>query len=118
MKPPIFIVGSHRSGSTLWHNLISMCPGIMRLTDPRFLSHKRHKDFNYFLRTYVGDLFLDKNVDKMVELCFAKKKIPGLEGIFWSFVNIEAAKNPELKAAISYRIKKSERNLGAIARIL
>ncbi len=105
-------------GSTLWHNLISMYPGILRLTDPRFLSEGRHKDFNYFLKTRAGDLSIDENVDKMVELCFAKKNIPGLDSTFWRFENIEVIKNPELKKEISRRIKGSDRSLGAIARIL
>ena len=116
MKPPIFIVGPHRSGSTLWHNIIAMCPGLMRLTDPRFLSDKAHKDFRYFLRTSVGDLSCDENVDRMVELCFAKKAIPGLEGVFWRFVRIEVADDPELKGEISRRIKGSDGNLGVIAK--
>ena len=117
VKPPIFIVGPHRSGSTLWHNLIAMCPGVMRLTDPRFLGDRRHKDFRYFLRTGFGDLALDQNVDTMVELCFAKKNLPGLESTFWRFENIEAVNDPQLKKAISCRIKKSDRSLGAIAQI-
>jgi hypothetical protein len=117
MKPPIFIVGLHRSGSTLWHNLVAMCPGIMRLTDPRFLSDWRHKDFRYFLRTFIGDLSIDQNVDKMVELCFAKKELPGLDSTFWRFKDIQAANDPQLKREISRRIKKSDRSLGAIARI-
>src|SRR6266576_6024179 len=99
VKPPIFIVGPHRSGSTLWHNLISMCPGVMRLTDPRFLGERRHKDFNHFLRTRAGDLTVDQNVDDMVELCFARKNIAGLDSTFWRFENIAAADNPELKQA-------------------
>jgi hypothetical protein len=90
----------------------------MRLTDPRFLSEGRHKDFRHFLRTAVGDLSIDENVDKMVELCFAKKNIPGLDSTFWRFENIKAANDPELKREISCRIKKSDRSLGAIARIL
>ncbi len=53
----------------------------------------------------------------MVELCFAKKNLPGLDSVFWRFVNIEAASNPDLKEAISRQIKKSNRSLGAIARI-
>jgi hypothetical protein len=118
MKPPIFIVGPHRSGSTLWHNLIAMCPGVLRLTEPRFLSDQRHKDFRYFLSTRVGDLASDQNVDEMVELCFARGNIPGLNSVFWHFVNIEAADNPELKMEIAGRVKKSDRSLGAIARIL
>ena len=118
MKPPIFIVGPHRSGSTLWHNLIAMCPGVMRLTDPRFLSDWRHKDFRYFLKTQVGDLTNDAEVDKMVELCFAKKQLPGADSTFWRFENIEAATKPELRQAISREVKQSDRSLGAIARIL
>jgi len=117
MKAPIFIVGPHRSGSTLWHNLVAMCPRVMRLTDPRFLSDWRHKDFRYFLRTFVGDLSVDQNVDKMVELCLAKKNLPGLDSTFWRFENIPAADDPGLKETISRQIKKSDRSLGAIARI-
>src|SRR5437899_10161315 len=100
VKPQIFIVGPHRSGSTLWHNLVAMCPGVMRLTDPRFLSGWRHKDFRYFLRNRVGDLSIDQNVDEMVDICFAKRATPGLDSTFWRFENIEAAKDPELKEAI------------------
>jgi len=66
----------------------------------------------------VGDLSVDENVDKMVELCFAKKNISGLDSTFWRFENIDAVKDPELKKEISRRIKKSDRSLGAIARIL
>jgi len=116
VKPPIFIVGPHRSGSTLWHNLIAMCPGVMRLTDPRFLGDRRHKDFNCFLKS-CGDLSVDDNVDTMVEMCFSKQNVPGLDSTFWRFENIEAVKNPELKKEISNRIKQSDRSLGAIAKI-
>jgi Sulfotransferase family len=118
IKSPIFIIGPHRSGSTLWHNLIAMSPGVMRLTDPRFLGERRHKDFKYFLKTQVGDLLIDENVDRMVEICFSKKGVPGLDSTFWRFENIEAAQSTELKAEISREIKESDRTLGAIARIL
>jgi hypothetical protein len=118
MKSPIFIVGPHRSGSTLWHNLISMCPGVIRLTDPRFLGDRTHKDFRYFLKASAGDLSIDEEVDKMVELCFAKKNLPGLDSTFWRFENIKAADDPELRQQISRRIKKSDRSLGGIAKIL
>ena len=117
MKSPIFIVGPHRSGSTLWHNLVSMCPSVMRLTDPRFLGERGRNDFQYFLKTQAGDLSIDENVDKMVEMCFSKQNIPGLDNTFWRFENIEAIKNPKLKKEISREIKKSDRSLGAIARI-
>src|SRR5262249_47739679 len=94
-----------------------MCPRVMRLTDPRFLSDWKHKDFRYFLSTQVRDLASDRNVDKMVELCFAKKELPGLDSTFWRFKKIEATDNPGLKREISRRLKQSDRSLGAIARI-
>lgn len=113
----IFIIGPHRAGSTLWHNLIVMCAGIMRLTDPRFLSDWRHKDFRHFLNTAVGDLSRDEEVDKMVDLCFARRNLPGLDSTFWRFQNIQAADDPQLKLRISRGIKGSDRSLAAIARI-
>jgi hypothetical protein len=89
----------------------------MRLTDPRFLCEKRHKDFSYFLKTRAGDLSIDENVDRMVEMCFSKQNVPGLHATFWRFENIEAVKNPELRKEIARRIRHSDRSLGAIARI-
>src|SRR5580658_6050837 len=117
MKSPIFIVGPHRSGSTLWHNLVAMSPGIMRLTDPRFLSDGWHKDFAYFLRTQVNGLATDADVDRMVDLCFSRKPVPGLEGTLWQFDKIEVANNRDLQKEIKRRVKESNRSLAAIARI-
>lgn len=117
MKPPIFILGPHRSGSTLWHNLVAMNKGIMRLTDPRFLSPPKHKDFRFFLKTQGGDLSIDDDVDKMVKLTFKKTGIPGLDGTFWRFEGITAADDPELHKQIIQKIKESDRSLGAIAKI-
>src|SRR5207237_8494614 len=95
-----------------------MCPGVMRLTDPRFLSERRHKNFKYFLETQVGDLSVDKNVDRMVEMCFSKQSVPGLEATFWRFENIDAVRDHELMREISSGIKRSARTLGLIASIL
>jgi hypothetical protein len=117
MKSPIFIVGPHRSGSTLWHNLVAMTPGIMRLTDPRFLGDGWHKDFAYFLRTQVGGLATDADVDRMVDLCFSRKPVPGLDGTLWQFDKIEVVNNPDLPKEIKRRVKESNRSLAAIARI-
>ncbi|HLG59278.1 MAG TPA: sulfotransferase [Vicinamibacterales bacterium] len=118
MKSHIFIVGPHRAGSTLWHNLVAMCPNVMRLTEPRFLSPPRHRDFNFFLRSQARDLSSDRDIETMVELCFAKKPLPGLESTFWRFEGIKAADSADMKKAIVLRIKESDRSLGAIARIL
>jgi Sulfotransferase family len=118
MKSPIFIVGPHRSGSTFWHNLVAMCPGILRLADPRFLSRPGQRDFRFFLHTQARDLSTDEDIKTMVELCLSKKSIAGLEGAFWRFEGIKAVENSELRKEIARRIKESDRSLGAIARIM
>jgi hypothetical protein len=117
MKSPIFIVGPHRSGSTLWHNLVAMCPGVMRLTDPRFLGDGWHKDFSYFLRTQVHGLATDADVDRMVDLCLSRKPVPGLSGTLWEFDKLDIVNDPALSKEIKRRVKQSDRSLGAIARI-
>lgn len=118
MNRPIFIVGPHRSGSTFWHNLVAICPGILRLTDARFLSRPGQRDFRFFLNTQARDLSTDEDIEKMVDLCFSKKNVPGLEGAFWRFEGIQAAENPELRKEIARRIKDSDRSLGAIVKVL
>jgi hypothetical protein len=118
MSDPVFIVGPHRAGSTLWHNLIAMAPGIMRLPEARFLGSARQKDFRYFLRTQVGDLSEAGNVDKLVKLCFSRRAVPGLGGALWKWKGIRVADEPALHEAIARGIKESDRSLGAIARII
>lgn len=115
---PIFIVGPHRAGSTLWHNLIAMCPGVLRLPEARFMGPRRQKDFQYFLKTQVGDLSNDANVDKMVRLCFSQAGLPGLGGAMWRFEGLNVAKESSLHREVTLRIRKSERTLGAIVRII
>jgi hypothetical protein len=95
-----------------------MCPGILRLADPRFLGRPGQRDFRFFLNTQARDLSTDEDVEKMVDLCLSKKSIPGLEGAFWRFEGIQAAENPDLRKEISRRIKDSDRSLGAVARAM
>jgi hypothetical protein len=118
MNNPIFIVGPHRGGSTLWHNLIAMCPGVMRLTDPRFLGRRGQRDFRFFLNTQARNLSTPEDVNTLVELCFSRKNIPGLEGAFWRFEGIPAVDDPELRKEVARRIMDSDRGLGEIAKIL
>ena len=115
---PIFIVGPHRAGSTLWHNLVAMYPGILRLTDPRFVGRTGQRDFKFFLDSQVRDLSTDEDLDLMVDLCFSKKKIAGLEGAFWRFEGIAAANDPEMKKEIARRLKNSDRSLGAVVKVI
>jgi hypothetical protein len=118
MTNPIFIIGPHRAGSTLWHNLISMCPGVMRLTDPRFLGRRGQRDFRFFLDTQARNLTTPEDINTLVELCFSKKNIPGLEGAFWRFEGITAVDDHELRKQVARQIMDSDRSLGAIAKIL
>ena len=118
MSSPIFIVGPHRGGSTLWHNLIAMCPGVMRLADPRFLSRPGQIDFRFFLKSQARDLSSAEEIRTMVDLCFSRKQIPGLEGSFWRFEGINVVDDPRLREEVCRRIQESDRSLGAIARII
>jgi hypothetical protein len=117
-QSPIFIVGPHRAGSTLWHNLIAMCPGVLRLTDPRFLSRPGQIDFRFFLQSQARDLSSAEDIRTMVDLCFSRKQIAGLEGSFWRFEGIDVVNDPQLKEEVCRRIEESDRSLGAIARII
>ncbi|HWD19973.1 MAG TPA: sulfotransferase [Verrucomicrobiae bacterium] len=118
MNGPIFIIGPHRSGSTLWHNLVATRPGLLRLPETRFMGAPRQRDFRFFLQTQARDLSTDAAIESMVELCFSRKSVPGLEGAFWRFENIAAADNPEMKKEVARRIKASDRSIGAIAAII
>lgn len=118
VKGPIFIVGPHRAGSTLWHNLIAMCPGVLRLAEARFMGPPRQRDFRYFLKTQVGDLSHDENVEKMVRLCFSRKAVPGLDGAMWKFTELQTVTDEKLLDVVSRRIKASDRQLGSVARII
>lgn len=95
-----------------------MSPGVLRLPEPRFLGPARRKDFQYFLRTQVGNLAEDENVDQLVRLCFSRKPIPGLGGAMWSFIGMDWVADPQLGKAVGVRIKESDRTIGSIARVL
>ncbi len=118
MLPPILIVGPHRAGSTLWHNLIAMAPGILRLPEPRFLGRPRQRDFRFFLRTQIGNLADDGNIDRLVKLCLSRQDLPGLGGAMWKFKGVPAVDDPRLEQSLTIRIKASDRTMGSVARIL
>ncbi|HWD18522.1 MAG TPA: sulfotransferase [Verrucomicrobiae bacterium] len=118
MDGPIFVIGIHRCGGTFWHNLLVTRPGLLRLGEPRFMGAPRQRDFRYFLKTEGLDLRVDADVEKMVELCFAKKNRPGLETSFWRFENLPAMDYAGLKKEVLRRLKASDRSLGAVARVI
>lgn len=118
MQAPVFIVGPHRAGSTLWHNLIAMTPGMLRLPEARFLGRPWQQDFRFFLRREVGNLADDANVDRLVRLCLSRRHIPGLGGAMWKFKDIVIVDDPRLEQALATRIKESDRTIGSVASIL
>jgi hypothetical protein len=94
-----------------------MTPGMLRLPEARFLGYPRQKDFRYFLRTQVGDISKDENVDRLVRLCFSRWPIPGLGGALWKWKGMTWTDKQALHDSIALRIKQSDRSLGAIARV-
>jgi len=120
MEKPIFVVGLHRTGSTLWHNIIAMNPEICRLTEIRFLAPRWwHKDVAYFIRTQVGDLSLDANVERMIDMFFSKEMYPGLEGAYWRFKGYEhVVDDKEFREGFKKRVLNSDRSLGSIFKAL
>lgn len=117
-KAPIFIVGSHRTGSTVWHNIIAMAPGVCRVTEMRFLAPWWQGDFRYFLKHQIGNLSHDANVEELVELMFSRRALPGLEGAFWRFENFECVDEEAFRSRVCREIKCSDRTIGAIFRVL
>jgi hypothetical protein len=73
----------------------------------------------FFLRTQAADLSTDSDVDKLVELCFSRKRFPGVDSAFWLFHGVPAADDPALQEAIASRIKASaDRSLGVVCRAI
>lgn len=113
---PIFIVGLGRSGSTLWQNIITHNPKILRIGEMHYLAPFR-KDFRWFCSKYVGDLKKDENIEKMVELLFSNKVVKGIHGWFWE-KEIKKVDNQKIKDAICIKIKKSKRSVEEIFKII
>jgi len=110
-KDPIFIVGMNRSGSTLLAKVLQQSRELAAFHEMHFLD-TRHKDFRYFLSRSVGDLSVDGNVRKMVDLLFSPETIPGIQGTFWR--GIRRFGDPALEGRIAYGIQRSDRSLGSI----
>jgi len=116
LDKPIFIVGLTRTGSTLWHNIISSDPNVLRLGAMLFLD-PWHKDFRYFIRKKVGDLSIEKNIEKMINLIFSSDIIHGITRTFF-VVDIKNVNDPHLKKTLYYKILESDKSLGSVFKIL
>ena len=117
-EPPVFVVGLPRTGSTFLENVIGRSPGIIRLAEVLYLSPWR-RDFRYFLRTRVGDLSREENLQKMVEIIFSEHgPIVGITGSFWRLNGYRAIGEEALKHRVFCALKTSDRSLGSILQIL
>lgn len=115
-KNPLFIVGLPRSGSTLWLNIFANNPKIFRMNEMFFLT-PWHKDFRYFIRRQVGDLSIEKNIKKMIELIFSCERISGITSSFWNS-DIKQVNDPNLKNKLLYKILESDKSLESIFKIM
>jgi len=75
------------------------------------------KDFRHFCKKYVGNLKVNTNIKKMVDLIFSQETIPGLSAWFWNAELQSISSNP-LKEKIYLEILASDRSLGSIFKIL
>jgi hypothetical protein len=118
-EPPVFVVGLPRTGSTFLELILGKSPGMLVLGEVLYLSPWK-RDFRYFLRKRVGDLFQDDNLRKMVEIIFSTHgPIPGITGSFWRMGGgIKAIGEEELKRRVFCSLKSSDRSLASILPIL
>ena len=115
MKNPIFIVGLHRSGSTLWLNTLARHPKIFRIGEMYFLT-LWHRDFRYFYSNIVGDLSKDNDVEKMIDLIFSEKMIPGISSSFFQD-DILKVNNKNFKNTLQSAIRNSDKSFSSIFKI-
>ena len=112
LKKPIFIIGLHRSGSTMWANIIAKNPKILRIGEIYFIAPLKN-DFKYFCSKFIGDLSEDKNIEKMINLIFQNNGGVKLAGSFCSTL-VRRVNSPYLKERLYKRIYESDRSLEAI----
>ena len=115
MDNPIFIVGLPRSGSTLWAKILEKNKNILRFREMFFL-RPWGKDFRYFYRKKVGDLSIENNITKMIELIFSGEKIAGINGTFWE--DMGKINDNDLKDKIHNKILNSDKSLENIFKII
>jgi hypothetical protein len=118
MKPPIFIVGLPRTGSTLWSNVIGGHPDITKFTEVHLLS-VWHRDFRYILKNKVGDLSQNSNITGLIEVMFSRDHKIDPKNTIWFWRQIRSLERMGLKEALYKRIIASDdRDIGSIFKIL
>jgi len=82
MQRPVFIIGLHRSGSTLWARIIQKNDAILVLREMHFLYPWR-RDFRYFHRVHLEHAASNNNIRQAFDLFFKENAATGLRGSFW-----------------------------------
>ena len=117
MHKPIFIVGPHRSGSTLWHNIITNNKRILRVSEPRFLGRKKDKDVRYF---FQENRIKNKNlqtVKTFVDSTLSTKNSKGLGTHFWKFEDLKPDSKEKYRRALVEKIRNSDLSFNKITTI-
>jgi hypothetical protein len=92
----VFILGPARTGSKIYMNILNEHTSIDIMPELHFLSpFWIRKDFVSTVKKSVGDLNLDANIPKLINLLYSKQ----LNGSFWNSIDLD--KNRLQKAIIS-----------------
>lgn len=116
MQNPIFIVGLHRTGSSLLTNILRKNPNILIFEEMHFLTPWR-KDFRNIHKKYLKNNLNAKSARNLIELFFSNNKIPGLNTPFWKYFERHPKEN-ELKALLNISLLNSDNSLESIFKIV
>ena len=101
---PVFIVGAPRSGSRIYLSLFNTHTEINMIEEPHLLNPWwLHPDFARTTRRRVGDLKIEVNVDRMLDLMYSR----GYYGYFWEYQQLN-------RNSLKKRIVDSDRSLKSI----
>jgi len=109
MQNPIFIVGLHRTGSSLLTNIFRSNPNILIFEEMHFLSPWR-KDFRHIYKKYAKGNLSAESAKSLVELFFSKNKKHGMDTPFWKYFE----RNPgekKLKDMLTSNLSNSNNSL-------
>ena len=117
MHKPIFIVGPHRSGSTLWHNIVTNNKKILRVSEPRFLGRKKDKDLSYYLQKNQIKIKNIETFTTFVDATLSGNNIKGIDTYFWKFNDLTAIRKEKYRRTLVDKILKSDLSLESIIKI-
>jgi hypothetical protein len=114
-RPPIFLIGLPRSGSTLWANVMHQHSEVVVFPEMHFLN-PWNWDFRVLIRR-AGDLSVDQNVQRLIVAMFSEPPPKGIRRspYFWRQMRRMAANG--MAEAILHRILAAkQRDIGCVFR--